>query len=51
MEIRYVVSQIISRYDVSLAPGYTPEMFYEKKKDAFTITFDSVEMVFTERKR
>ncbi|PWY70995.1 benzoate 4-monooxygenase cytochrome P450 [Aspergillus heteromorphus CBS 117.55] len=50
MEIRYVVSQIVRKYDVEFAPGQTPERFLAGKRDAFTLSLGPLELVFKPRK-
>ncbi|PYI12717.1 benzoate 4-monooxygenase cytochrome P450 [Aspergillus sclerotiicarbonarius CBS 121057] len=50
MELRYVVSQIIRRYDAEFAPGQTAEGFLEGKRDAFTLSLGALELVLKPRK-
>ncbi|WQF89198.1 Putative cytochrome P450 [Colletotrichum destructivum] len=49
MELRYVASQIISRYDIELAPGQTREAFVEHQKDGFTLSLPPCQVVFKPR--
>jgi cytochrome P450 len=50
MELRYVVAQIVHRFDVSLAPGQSAEAFLEGTKDTFTLTLAPLNVIFTKRK-
>lgn len=50
MEMRYVVSQIVHRYDVSLAQGQSAQKFLDDKKDAFTLALGELNLVFDKRK-
>ncbi|KAH8896942.1 benzoate 4-monooxygenase cytochrome P450 [Thozetella sp. PMI_491] len=49
MEIRYVASQILHRYDVKLAPSVDAKAFVEGMKDGFTLAPPKLELVFTPR--
>lgn len=49
-ELRYVISQIVNRYDVRFADGQTAKQFALDKKDNFTLACGKLELVFTERK-
>ncbi|KAH6967869.1 cytochrome P450 [Ilyonectria sp. MPI-CAGE-AT-0026] len=49
MEIRYVVSQIIHRFDVQLAQGQTTEAFLQSKRDTFTLAIPRLDLIFTPR--
>ena len=51
MELRYVVAQIVYRYDIALAPGYSKESFLDGKKDAFTLALGPLNLVFSHRKK
>ena len=51
MEVRYVTSQILQRYDVSLAPSQDPQQFLDDKIDAFTLACGSLRLVFNDRQR
>jgi cytochrome P450 len=50
MELRYVVAQIVHRFDVSFAPGQKEEAFIEGKRDAFTLACAPLSLVFSGRK-
>lgn len=50
MEIRFVLSQIVHRYNISFAPGQTPEAFLDGLVDGFTLMCPKLELVFTPRK-
>ncbi|KAJ9649339.1 hypothetical protein H2199_000114 [Coniosporium tulheliwenetii] len=50
MEIRYVVAQVVRRYNVELAPAQTLEAFLDSKKDTFTLALGPLDLVFTPRK-
>ncbi|PYH91424.1 cytochrome p450 monooxygenase [Aspergillus ellipticus CBS 707.79] len=50
MEVRYVVSQIVRKYDVEFAPSQTAEGFLSGKRDAFTLSLGPLELVFNPRK-
>ncbi|OAA33379.1 averantin oxidoreductase [Moelleriella libera RCEF 2490] len=49
MEIRLLVSQIMHRYTVSLAPDQTENAFLDGLKDTFTLTPPSLQLVFEPR--
>ncbi|OCL03915.1 cytochrome P450 [Glonium stellatum] len=49
MEMRYVVSQIVHRYDVSFAPAQNAESFLDGKRDTFTLALGPLDLVFTDR--
>lgn len=49
MEIRYVVSQIIRRFDVQLAQGQTTDAFLQSKRDTFTLAIPRLDLIFTPR--
>ena len=51
MELRYVVSQFVHRYDVALAPGFTEKKFLDGQMDTFTMTLGPLELVYTPRKK
>ncbi|EFX00659.1 cytochrome p450 monooxygenase [Grosmannia clavigera kw1407] len=50
MEIRYVASQIVRKYDFSFAPGQTKEAFINGQKDAFILSLPALNVVLTRRK-
>ncbi|KAJ4288735.1 hypothetical protein N0V88_007269 [Collariella sp. IMI 366227] len=49
LEIRRVVAEILSRYDVTIAPGQTKGAFLDGKQDTFTTVSASLPVIFTER--
>ncbi|KAF7540210.1 hypothetical protein G7054_g1607 [Neopestalotiopsis clavispora] len=49
MELRAVASQIVRKYDVSLAPGQDPQAFLDGRRDTFTLALGSLELVFKPR--
>ncbi|KAH7136986.1 averantin oxidoreductase [Dactylonectria estremocensis] len=51
MELRYVTSQVLRRYNVRLADGLTPGAFLAGLKDGFTLASPGLKLVLTERQR
>ncbi|CAG7558221.1 unnamed protein product [Fusarium equiseti] len=51
MEMRYVLTEILSNYDISLAPGSKPETFIDGLRDCFTLELPKLNMVFKPRAR
>jgi hypothetical protein len=49
MEVRYVTSQIVQRWDVKLAPGQTPQAFVDGKMDTFTQSLSELNLVLVPR--
>lgn len=49
MEIRYVTSQILLRYDIALAPAQTEDAFLDGLVDGFTLACPKLDLVFTPR--
>lgn len=49
MELRYVVSHIVYRYDVKLAPGQSAQTFLDDMKDCFALVVPDLNVVFTKR--
>lgn len=49
MELRRVIAETISRYDIHLAPECTREEFLEGKEDTFTTVSAPLHIVFTDR--
>lgn len=49
MEIRAVVSLLIARFDVSLAPGKENSGLLETTKDTFTLRLGDLHIIFLER--
>ncbi|KAK3303718.1 cytochrome P450 monooxygenase-like protein [Chaetomium strumarium] len=51
LEMRRVVAEILSRYDMAIAPDQTREMFLDGKQDTFTTVSAPLPVIFTERVR
>ena len=49
MELRTVISLLISRFDVSLAPGEDGSALLNDTKDTFTVRLGDLRLVFAER--
>lgn len=49
MEMRYVLTEILSNYDISFAPGQDPNAFINGLRDCFTLELPQLNMVFTPR--
>lgn len=49
MEVRYIFSEILSRYNIKAAPGTNPEVFVNGLRDCFTMEVPELKMVFTPR--
>lgn len=49
MEIRAVISLLIVRFDVSLAPGEDGTGLLERTKDTFTLRIGDLNIVFQEK--
>ncbi|KIL86958.1 hypothetical protein FAVG1_09511 [Fusarium avenaceum] len=49
MEVRYIFSEILSRYNIKAAPGTNPEAFVNGLRDCFTMEVPELKMVFTPR--
>ncbi|KAJ3540924.1 hypothetical protein NM208_g4841 [Fusarium decemcellulare] len=49
MEMRYVLTEILSRYNIGFAPGANPQAFSDGLRDCFTLELPKLEMVFTSR--
>ncbi|KAF5027079.1 hypothetical protein F66182_791 [Fusarium sp. NRRL 66182] len=49
MEMRFVLSEILSRYNINFAPGADPKVFIDGLRDCFTLELPKLEMVFTTR--
>jgi cytochrome P450 len=50
MELRYVVAQVVHRYDVELAAGESRKRFEDGMRDDFTLSLGPLNMVFSHRK-
>ena len=49
MELRTVVSLLVSQFDIRLAEGEDGRKLLEESRDAFTLRMEALEVVFTER--
>ncbi|KAJ4250142.1 hypothetical protein NW762_011953 [Fusarium torreyae] len=49
MEMRYILTEILSRYNIEFAPGTNPQTFVDGLRDCFTLELPKLEMVFTAR--
>jgi hypothetical protein len=49
MEIRRVTAEILTRYDITVAPGYEKGSFLGKKQDTFTVVSGPLPLIFTPR--
>lgn len=49
MEMREYIASLLTTYDIRPAPGQTQQKFYEAQKDNMTITYNTVNIVFTKR--
>ncbi|KAJ4321440.1 hypothetical protein N0V84_005362 [Fusarium piperis] len=49
MEIRYVTTEILFRYNIQLAPGNDPKAYLENQMDLFTAAVPDLNLVFTRR--
>ncbi|OQE44781.1 hypothetical protein PENCOP_c002G03928 [Penicillium coprophilum] len=49
MELRSVTAEILTRFDVSFAPGQTASAFLDGKQDTFTLATASLRVVFQNR--
>lgn len=49
MEIRAVISLLITRFDVSLAPGEDGTDLLERTKDTFTLRIGDLNIVFLDK--
>lgn len=49
LEVRHVLTQIVSKFDIRLAPNQTVEAFQEGLADGFTLLCPKLEMVFETR--
>ncbi|KAL2173995.1 cytochrome P450 monooxygenase-like protein [Thermothelomyces heterothallicus CBS 202.75] len=51
LELRRVVAEILSRYDLTIGPGQTKQAFLDGKQDTFTTVSAPLPIIFTERSR
>ncbi|KAF5009948.1 hypothetical protein FDECE_3855 [Fusarium decemcellulare] len=51
LEIRHVLSQIVTKFDVRFAPGQTSEAFMNGLADGFTLVCPKLEVIFETRKQ
>lgn len=49
MELRRVVAEVFTRYDVSFAPEQAKSAFLEGKRDTFTLVAGSLQLIFSRR--
>lgn len=49
MEMRYVLMDILSRYNIAFAPGTNPQAFIDGLRDCYTLELPRLDMVFTPR--
>ncbi|KAM0540773.1 hypothetical protein ACHAPJ_013518, partial [Fusarium lateritium] len=49
MEMRYVITEILSRYNIAFAPGTNAHAFGDGLRDCFTLELPKLDMVFTPR--
>ncbi|RSL58249.1 hypothetical protein CEP54_007900 [Fusarium duplospermum] len=49
MEIRYVTTEILFRYNIQMAPGNDPKTYLENKMDVFTLAVPDLNLIFTRR--
>jgi cytochrome P450 len=49
MEMRYVLTEILSKYDMEFAPETDPEAFIHGLRDCFTLELPDLKMIFTPR--
>ncbi|RDA90333.1 hypothetical protein CP533_6005 [Ophiocordyceps camponoti-saundersi (nom. inval.)] len=50
MELRYVTAEILWRFDVELAPGFTASDFEQGLQDSFTLAVKNLKLVFKPRR-
>lgn len=49
MELRYVTSEVIRKYNIALAPGQMEQAFADEVKDGFTLAVATLNLVFQRR--
>jgi hypothetical protein len=49
MELRCVMAEILTKYDISFAPRQNASAFLEGKQDTFTLVTAPLELVFKAR--
>ncbi|KAF4457417.1 hypothetical protein F53441_658 [Fusarium austroafricanum] len=49
LEVRHVLSQIVSKFDIRFAPNQTSEAFHNGLADGFTLVCPKLEMIFETR--
>ncbi|KAM0367701.1 hypothetical protein ACHAPK_007601, partial [Fusarium culmorum] len=49
MEMRYVLTEILSKYNMSFAPRTNPEAFIDGLRDCFTLELPELNMIFSPR--
>ena len=51
MELRTVVSLLISQFDIRLAEGEDGRKLLDESRDAFTLRMEALQVVFEEREK
>lgn len=49
VEMRRVTAEIVSRYDIAVAPGQSKEQFLDGVQDTFTTVAAPLHLIFTKR--
>ncbi|KAL2264565.1 hypothetical protein VTJ83DRAFT_7075 [Remersonia thermophila] len=49
LEMRRVIAELLSRYDLAVAPGQTKDMFLDGKQDTFTTVSAPLPVIFQDR--
>ena len=49
MEIRRVIAEVFTRYEVSFGPGHSDAKFLDEGVDAFTLVPGPLELIFQKR--
>lgn len=49
LEIRRVVAEVLSRYDIKVTPEHNKEGFLDGKQDTFTLVSADLPLIFTPR--
>lgn len=50
MELRFVIAEIIRRYDVAPVPGYDTTSYTEGLMDTVILSCPQLELIFSDRK-
>jgi hypothetical protein len=51
MELRTVTTLLLLKFDVSFAPGEDGTRLLSKSKESFTLLFEDLNLVFSEREK